>query len=146
MPEGLGTVRVYHGASPETHPLEYGDSGAWVSSSPTYARDFGSGNKNVFYTDVPVSELPPAAGDEYETNGIVPNFQLSPKQTAGLKPYPVTPPGAAPPSVMGTTLNTVSRFLPPWAQAGIAAGRAMWPTPTAPPSMDEAPQWSWPRQ
>ena len=69
-------------------------------------------------------------------------------------PEPVPPaaapsgimPSAAAPSMIGTTLNTASRFLPPWAQAGIAAGRAMWPTPTAPPSRDEAPPWSWPRQ
>jgi hypothetical protein len=126
--------------------LEYGDSGAWVSSSPDYAQNWGAGNKNVFYTDVPVGELPLGVQDQYETNGLIPNFQLSPKQTAGLKPYSVARSGGATPSVFGTTLNTVSRFLPPWAQAGIAAGRVMWPTSTAPPSMDEAPQWSWPRQ
>ena len=71
--------------------------------------------------------------------------QLSPAEMHGEPEPNDVPPWAADqptrgvaPFVIGTTLNTVSRFLPPWLQAGIAAGRVMWPTPTAPPSMDGA--------
>ena len=82
-----GTVRVYHGAGTGTSPSEYGDSGAWVSSSPTYAKNWGSGNKTVYYTDVPTNELPSGVAEQHELNGVIPNFQLSPRQTAGLKAF-----------------------------------------------------------
>ena len=89
----------------------------------------------------------------FPANKNIPGGSLAPAPVQAAAPAPTGAPepgpslsGGASPSVIGTTLNTASRFLPPWAQAGIAAGRVMWPTPTAPPSMDEAPQWSWPRQ
>ena len=83
----------------------------------------------------------------FPANKNIPGGSLAPTPAAPSSPPSAPPPPGVPrPSVVGTTLNTASRFLPPWAQAGIAAGRVMWPTSTAPPSMDEAPQWSWPRQ
>ena len=139
-----------------------------VQQGPPIMPQTANSNMDPAWQAVRRSSYSPPSASEPVPSGVAPGSlaydsvkqvgdprarQLSPAEMYGepepndVPPWAADPPsGIAKPSVIGTTLNTVSRFLPAWAQAGIAAGRAMWPTSTAPPSMDEAPPWSWPRQ
>ena len=136
-------------------PYGPGSASEWSRWLDTLRRNMGSSMS--FKPD-----LPPSNSNEVMSNAVgAPPKATPPWQdllTRSRYPFPANTniPGgsAAPaaelsieaPSVLGTTINTASRFLPAWAQAAIAAGQVMWPTPTAPPSMDEAPPWSWPPQ
>ena len=102
---------------------------------------------------IPIGEV--GAYDSVKGVGDLRGRQLSPaemygEQTSDVPPWAQETPSAFPPrgqetpSVVGALGGVASRFLPPWAQAAIAAGRTLWPTSTAPPSRDEAPPWSWP--
>lgn len=66
-PVAEGFVRFYHGGE---NPTSGG--GRWVTTDPTYARDFGTGSNKVNYVDIPkgdATEIAARAWDELDEGG-----------------------------------------------------------------------------
>lgn len=68
-------VRFYHGAADTADPTKYE---AWLTPSEDYARNFGSGDKTVYYVDIPKNSPELLAKGGYDDiNNIYQNFQSS---------------------------------------------------------------------